>query len=138
MFNKTKTILLAVAIAVSLPSLIQADTKPPSYPPKVAVMLLAEEYSSKMGVSPFQVKYVLKHESGYSQDAVGDKGKAVGVSQYHLDTFNRYEGLFFKATGQRLNYNSAQDQITLMTWQWRVYPQSKHEWSTYRNLNKVK
>lgn len=130
--NITTSVLLAALILV--PSMTAADdTVPLSYPPKVATMLLASSLSAQMGVDPYQVKYVLKHESGYSQDAVGDHGLAVGVGQYHKDTFNHYEKLYFNTTGTHLNYYTAQDQVRLMTWQWKVFPKSKYEWTTWRD-----
>lgn len=137
--KKIHTILcLSIVAAITLPTILNAEdiSQPPS--PKVAVMLLADSLSAQMNIDPYQVKYVLKNESDYSGEAIGDHGAAKSVAQYHEDTFDHYESLYFAANGQHLNYNSATDQIRLMTWQWKVYPQSKLEWTTYRRLIGVK
>lgn len=129
------TISFLMAALILVPSMIKADDIVPlSYPTRVAVMLLADSISAETGVSPFQVKSVLKAESGYNPAAVGDHGLAHGPAQFHQATFNQYEALYFTATNQHLNYDSAQDQITLMAWMWKTYPSSKLQWSTYRKL----
>lgn len=117
-----------------LPTIIEADTiaNPPS--PKVAVMLLADEISTQTGVDPVMIKNVLQHESGYDQNAIGDHGRARNVAQYHKDEFDSYNKKYAAKNGISLNYNSAEDQIRLMTYQFKYYPRSRNDWSTYRKL----
>lgn len=123
-----------IVIAVMLPTILEADTiaSPPS--PKVAVMLLANKISYETGVDAAMIKNVLKHESGFNQDAIGDHGKAHNVAQYHEDEFNGYNKKYQAQFGLSLNYNSAEDQIRLMTYQFKYYPRSRRDWSTYRKL----
>jgi len=128
------TIFLALAICVCIPSSTEADKIEPHPTGKARYMLIADVESAKWGISPIQVKGVLKAESGYSQTAIGDRGLARSCAQYHKDTFNHYENLYFKTNGEHLQYLSCTDQIKLMTWQWKVFPRSKLEWSTYRRL----
>lgn len=129
---------MAVAIGVCLPTILQADDIAPAPPAKVYFMLLADTMSAQYHISPYAVKYVLKHESEYDPNKPGDHGLANGVAQYHRQTFNQYEGYYFKATGMHLNYGSSEDQIKLMAWQWSNYPESKKLWSTYRDLHSGK
>lgn len=130
---KSITICLGLVAAITLPTILQADeiVQPPS--PRASYMLLANETGTSYGIPPSEIKTVLKLESNYDQDAVGDRGHAHGVAQYHRPTFDRYESLYFRATGTHLDYGSGTDQIMLMAWQWKNYPKSKGEWSTWRH-----
>ncbi len=124
---------LCVAIVLGTNILIgEADIAPLSNTPKVAYMLLANELGAFYSIPPARIKHVLKHESGYSQDAVGDHGKAIGVAQFHKQTFIGNEQLYFTANNQHLNYDSGVDQIKLMTWMWKTYPKSTGQWTTYK------
>ncbi len=134
MKKQIMTVLLAMAIAASLPRLTGADSIAFPASPKASYMLLADEEGSAYGIPPSEIKTVLKSESGYSQDAIGDHGMARGVAQYHKATFDRYEALYFNQTGSHLSYLLGTDQVKLMAWQWRNYPKSRYEWSTWRRI----
>jgi len=126
------TIFLAV---LALPTIINADDIVPlSYPPKVAYMLLANELGVQYGIPSSEIKNVLKAESGYSQEAVGDHGKALSCAQFHKDTFDGYAAQY----GQPLNYPSCIDQEKLMAWMWASNPQTTQLWTTYRRSYGVK
>lgn len=102
------------------------------YPPRVGYMVLASEASAQYGVPERMIKTIIQKESGWKADAVGDRGKAYGLAQYHENEFDRYEALYRKATGKSLDYHNPNDQITLMAWQFATYPKSRRDWSTYR------
>ena len=133
MFTKT-TICLGFVAMITFPTLTAEEPYPAIHSPKTAYMLLGQEISVHMGIIPYQVKGVLKAESNYNPTAVGDHGLAYGIAQFHKPTFNQYEKLYFTATGNHLEYESSTDQITLLCWMWKTYPQTKLQWSTYRTL----
>lgn len=121
------------------PNLINADDIVPiRMPAKALYMVLTDEVSAHYDLSPVMMKNLLKHESGYNQNAVGDHGLAHGVPQYHKDEFNYYSSLYLKYTGVQLQYISSSDQIELMAWQFKNYPKSRHDWGTYRRLYEKK
>lgn len=129
------TISLAIAIAVMLPTILEADNIPLSTPsPRIEVMLLASHISSQSGVNPSVIKNVLRHESDYDRNAVGDHGLARNVAQYHRDEFDGYNRMYSSRFGTTLNYDSAEDQIRLMAYQFRYWPASRNDWSAYRQL----
>lgn len=133
MFNRI-IIFLGILAAITLPTVLEADSIVPPTSQKVAYMLLINAYSTRSNVSAAEVKNVIKHESNYVSGAIGDHGAAYGIGQYHADEFNHYAALYFKATGEKLDYHSDRDQIVLMTFQWKNYPKSRNDWSTYRKL----
>lgn len=129
-----KILFFAIVIGVCLPTILEADDidSPPTG--KVFYMLLANSVSAQYGIPAAVVKNVLKHESDYDPNAVGDHGKAHGIPQYHKGTFDQYEADYFRATGEHLNYASSEDEIKLMVWQWKYYPATKGLWSTFKTL----
>lgn len=129
------TILCLALIVGANIGITNSDDLPPSFPAKARYMVLSNVVSTQMGIQSSQVKYVLKHESSYSQEAIGDHGLANGVAQFHKETFDGYEKLYFKANGVHLSYEKAQDQIILMAWMWKTYPNTKNLWTTYRHMN---
>lgn len=127
-----KTICLAIVFAITLPTIIQADSIDSPLTGKAFYMVLADEVSSDYSISAPMVKTVLSHESSYNPLAIGDHSLAHGIAQFHEETFDQYEAYYYKSTGRHLNYDSSEDQIKLMGWMWKNYPQSKDLWSTYR------
>lgn len=121
-----------MVIGVCLPTILEADSI--SAPPtgKAFYMVLADEIAITYAVPAVEIKTVLKHESNYDPIAVGDHGLAHGVAQFHKETFDTYEGYYYKSTGRHLKYSSSEDQIKLMCWMWKNYPKTKNLWSTYR------
>lgn len=71
---------------------------------------------------------VVKCESNFNPNAIGDGGKAKNIFQYHEETFNRYAKLY----GEKLDYNSYADQAKLTSWIFVNYPKEKHAWSCYK------
>lgn len=129
---KTIAITLCAVLVFGNIAFTNSDDLPPSYTPSIHQIIVKQ--SQIWHVKEEQIYNVVKAESGFNQNAIGDKGLAKNCAQYHEATFNRYENLYFKKTGEHLEYNSCMDQIKLMSWQWNVYPQSKHEWTTYTKL----
>lgn len=66
-------------------------------------------------------------ESSYNTNAKGDQGKAIGIFQYHKETFFRYA----KLMGEELDYYSSNDQAKLTAFIFAHYPQEKKAWSCY-------
>ncbi len=67
-------------------------------------------------------------ESSFNQNAIGDKGRAVGIFQFHKPTFDR----FTKEMGEVLDYNSYQDQAKVASWAFSKGYQS--HWSCYKKV----
>ena len=68
--------------------------------------------SNKYGVKESTLHRIIKCESNYSVFAVGDKGKAYGIAQFWLNTFN----LFEKEAGLQFEYKNWRNQIELLAW----------------------
>lgn len=91
-----------------------------------------EEVAKEQKVSPRIPENVVKLESNYEIDAVGDKGLAYSVAQFHEETFNWMKQ---KALDQGqpffyLEYKNPADQITLLVW--AIKNGYGNSWSTYK------
>jgi len=62
-------------------------------------------------VSP-EVYAIIKCESSWKEDAVGDGGRAYGLAQFHRPTWDWLTEL----SGKDLDYKNPQHQIELLTW----------------------
>lgn len=82
-------------------------------------------YASKYDAPTQQLLTVAKCESTFSQEAVGDNGKANGIFQYHKPTWDRYS----KLMGEELDYYSAHDQAKLTAFVFKNYPNEKRAWT---------
>lgn len=80
--------------------------------------------------------YVLTHESGLDENAIGDHGLAHNVAQFHEETFDEMKAEAVKQglPYQDLEYNSAKDQIILLGW--ALKNGEGRQWSTYNHLIK--
>jgi len=85
-------------------------------------------YSELYGADPKVTLAVARCESGFSQKAIGDQKRAVGIYQYHLATFQRHS----KLKGEELDRTSAHDQIKLATW--AIANGYGNEWTAYRAI----
>jgi hypothetical protein len=136
---KISTILMSIVIAVAgLPTILQADTEVPLPSAKEQIMLLADNIGAQSGIASSMIKNIIRAESNYDPSAIGDHSLAHGIVQYHEAEFDDYESKYFKKTGNHLNYDSSEDQLKLMAWQFKNYPLSRNDWSTYRRMYGVK
>lgn len=85
-------------------------------------------YAELNGLDTKVALAVARCESEFSNSAVGDSGRAKGIYQFHLETFNRHS----KLKGEQLDYTSAHDQIKLATWS--IANGYGNEWTTYRAI----
>lgn len=79
------------------------------------------------GVNPVIPVYVIAHESDWKPDAVGDKGLARNIAQFHKATFDEMKK---EANMPQLQYENSQDQIVLLTW--ALAHGKGNAWTTYR------
>lgn len=139
----TKTILLAMALVITLSCLayseqfqpiVKADeitVQPePIIPVELTPVEYADKYALQYGIDAGVFKKVMWCESNYLPEAVGDNGKARNVMQYHKDTFIGDA----KAMGENLNYDSYHDQIKAAAWSFTQGESYKRRWTSYRAI----
>lgn len=98
---------------------------------------IIEEKSLKYNLNPETMKKIIFCESSFNENSVHDGGLGRGIVGYHKNTFeNHHSKLFFKATGQELNYNSTNDQIELMTFIFANYPNERFKWTSFNKLQR--
>lgn len=69
-------------------------------------------------------------ESDFNPNAVGDSGRAFGPLQFHRATFDSMA----KLMGEELRYDSANDQIKVVSWIAANYPSKLNSWTSYRAI----
>lgn len=104
---------------------IKCDTKE-----KECIIALIEKYSKEFDYSPKMAKAIAYCESNYKETAVGDKGKAYGIYQFHKPTFK----MFAKQKGEELDYYNTEDNIKLAIW--ALANDKEHHWSCYKKVTK--
>lgn len=70
---------------------------------------IIQQHALENKINPDKFLLLAVCESGLNQQAVGDKGKAKGIYQFHLGTWNRYAELY----NAPINRDNATDQIYL-------------------------
>ncbi len=78
----------------------------------------------------YQTQRIIMCESGWRHDAVGDGGKARGIAQFHLATFNRMKRL---AAQPQLQWRNPAHQVWLL--QWALTNGYGDHWSCYKSLS---
>jgi hypothetical protein len=76
--------------------------------PRFQVLADLADYDSIKSKYPF-IDCIIQRESGWNPEAVGDKGLARGIFQFHRATFDR----FSKKFGLELDYYKPNDQLLL-------------------------
>lgn len=66
------------------------------------------------GVSPSSVEKVIECESQYVIDAVGDNSKALGIAQFHEETFYRMQRL--SGLDVSAKWGDVRAEIDILTW----------------------
>ena len=118
--------VLVFFTAAWLPVKAQAPTiTRPSIPSDVKGMITY--YAEQYGAPENELLTVAKCESGFNPKAVGDKGSARNVFQFHKDTFLTYASWM----GETLNYDSAHDQIKLASWIFIHHPKERRAWTCF-------
>lgn len=91
-----------------------------------------EYYAKIYNTDPNVLLSVAKCESEFNQNNIGDGNRAVGLFQFHQETWNRMS----KLLGEKLDRNSVKDQARLSAFIFANYPEMRKEWSTYRAIEK--
>jgi len=86
------------------------------------------EYSEKYQVDPLLVSCILENESHFRPEAIGDNGLAVGIAQFHLNTFKTFRRLMGE-TGKDLRTNP-EESIKILCW--ALSTGRGYHWTAYR------
>lgn len=124
-FIKNFIVILVLAITTSVPVMAQAPIREVK---TFSVQEAISYYSKLYDTSSTEISRVIFCESSNNPNAKGDGGRAFGVAQFHKPTFDS----FSKLMGEKLDYYSYHDQIKLMAWIWKNYPQYKSHWTCSR------
>lgn len=129
-----KTILFVFAISALIPAYTQSDQVPVVKDEEVILspIAYADKYAEQYQIDASVFKKVMFCESGNNPNAVGDKGLAKNVMQFHKSTFDLYSKQFYNIFEIKLDYNSYHDQIELATWMWSNNQQSN--WTCYHKV----
>lgn len=87
------------------------------------------EYSDKYQVNPMLIECILFNESGFNPEAVGDSGKAVGISQFHYPTWKSFRQKMGEST-QDLRKSPEE---AIKTLSWAISQGLKYHWSPVKN-----
>lgn len=108
---KNLKIVILLVLVFLIPKGLIADDNAwyPIVLPEPSVKALISHWENVYGVS---IDRIAKCESGYNQSAIGDKGKAHGMFQYHQPTFDS----FAKQIGKQMDRENVYDQIEMTAW----------------------
>ncbi|MDO8493669.1 MAG: transglycosylase SLT domain-containing protein [bacterium] len=96
---------------------------------KECVVALIKKYADQYDFPEKMALAVASCESEFKTTALGDRGKAYGIYQFHKPTFE----MFSKKLGEKLNYHDTEDNIKLAIW---ALSQDKgHHWTCYRKIS---
>lgn len=95
---------------------------------------IIREKSDKYNLSYSMMSKVIFCESGFQTTVSHDGGRGKGVTGFHRTTFNQWAKRYFKETNQTLNYDSAYDQIELMSWAFTKGENYRNDWTSYNKL----
>ncbi len=126
----TSFVLVACALLLR-PQHITAIQKPIPVKP-LSVQQYIVKYAQVYHVKEKLLLDVAFCESSFNPKAVGDKGKARNIFQFHFPTWQR----FTKEMGEELDYNSYQDQAKVAAYAFSQGYQS--HWSCYSKVKMVK
>lgn len=99
-------------------------------PTKAIMLTWVDKYAEMYGVSSSTMKAVIICESNFSPEAYGDSGKAHGLAQFWLGTFNAFK----KEAGLNLDYHNPEHQVRLLAW--GLANGKGSHWTCFRNLVK--
>jgi hypothetical protein len=95
-------------------------------------MALTEEFVGEPAVvvGP-EVYRIIKCESQWKEDAIGDGGRAYGLAQFHRPTWD----WLVKLSGKNLDYYNPQHQIELLDW--ALENGRGYLWTCWRKLYEI-
>jgi len=113
-----------------------AKAEAPIYKPEPPRTYTAKEYiiryAKQFRTNPKLLLKIANCESEMNTNAIGDAGLAIGIYQYHKNTWNDFVKLYKrKVYDENLNIYSYQDQAKLTSFIFSEYPEYKNRWTTY-------
>jgi len=129
MFKHITIVLLLIS------SLLVFPQRTISVEPDIIELTLEEKAiisANKHGVDSLMVAQIVKCESNWKVDAVGDRGLSYGVAQFQVPTFNRMAKVYKEELGYDLSYTSPEDQIELLSF--AISKGWGREWTAYRAI----
>ncbi len=103
-------IVLIIGFGAGKTTIADDSVVVPIKPPTVQESI--STYATQYGISPSKLLLIAKCESGFRQDAIGDKGLAIGIFQFHQTTWD----MFSLKMGEHLDIHSYADQAKLAAW----------------------
>ncbi len=99
-----------------------------------AALMTPQQYAAQCAdyyeVNPHVVYCILDHESDWDSGAIGDNGDAVGIAQFHLDTWIWMRGLMGADTA-----DSRADPVeAIRTLCWAMANDLSSHWTAYRKV----
>jgi soluble lytic murein transglycosylase-like protein len=94
-------------------------------------------YSDRFDFDKQVALNVAKSESNYNINALGDGGRALGIFQFHKETFFWMAEEYKKQYGLKIrpDYNNAEDQIKVAIWAMSKSNDYACHWTTWRRQN---
>ncbi len=120
---------LVAAIDTEAPTIVSVSEQVIEMPTKVSTIPeIVEAAAAEFDQDPVVMKQVAFCESSYRPEVVGDSGLAVGLFQFHPDTW-REESRFLGYTGDLRTDPVAASRVAAYMWQHGL----QHRWSCYRD-----
>lgn len=137
-----KEIVYIAKVEAVATSTVEISIKNENLSVKEIIKLKAEKY----GLDPKMLDQIILCESTYRTNVTHDGGRGKGPTGYHKATFNEVALIYTSKTGQKLNYDSAFDQIELMAFDFQRGEKYRFKWTSYARyseygtceMNKIK
>jgi len=118
---------LAVALILGNIGFASSDDLPPSYTPTVHQIIV--KAATAYHIDPLPLYKVAKCESNLDIHAIGDHGLAIGLLQFHRETFNQYAK---QLEIQNPDINNPSQQAAVSAYMFSLHRQSA--WTCYGKL----
>ena len=125
---KLKNIIAFLLIVVPLVAFAKPLTTKELEIKELSISMQIDYFAVLYGIDSSVVSKVIQCESEGKVTAMGDGGRSYGIAQFQKETFLRME----KKLGEDLNYDSAYDQIKLLSF--AISEGWGNEWTTYRAI----
>ena len=100
-----------------------------AYNPPKEIAEYIDKWANHWGANPDTLSCVLFHESTYRTDVYGDSGKAYGIAQFHLPTFQWFRAkMGLNGSDMR---GGAESSIEVMAWAF-AHGYGNH-WTPYKD-----
>lgn len=131
MFKNITSLCFSIALAITLPTILQADEIPPSYTPSIHQIIVKQ--AQVYATDPLPILKVARCESSLDIHAIGDHGHAFGILQFHQQTFDQYA----KVIGiQSPNINDPVQQAQVASYMFSIHKQSA--WTCAKKVGIIK